>query len=323
MCAIDAHQPESAVEQAVAAEAAGFDAVVVPDPLQPWVDEGGAAGFVWSWFGAVAARTVRIGLIVTVSSAAFRYHPVVLAQAAATVDRLSGGRFELGLGTGIRLHEAPLGAPPTTGAERLARLEETAGIVRRLLDGERVDHTGGHFRVLGVRLASSPASRVPVWIAAAGPGAARVAGRLGDGVVVSVKDVAVARRRVVDPARRAAAGEGRPLGVLATRWCVLGSDDAEALAAVAPLRGLRAPGRDEVVDPGELRRRADALARDELLGRFCVVRHVAELANAYRPLVEDLAADTVAIQVAAVDPVGTVRRIGADVLPALRATSTP
>src|SRR5918992_3889776 len=114
MCSQERDQPEALVEQVRWAEDAGFDAVVTSDVFHPWVDRGGAAGFAWSWLGAAAAVTERVELITTVTSPTFRYHPAVVAQAAATVSRLSDGRFVLGVGTGDPMSDAPFRAhaPP-------------------------------------------------------------------------------------------------------------------------------------------------------------------------------------------------------------------
>ena len=110
MCAQEVHQPEDLLDQAILAERAGFDGIVTPDAFQPWSDEG-AAGFTWAWLGAAAVRTSTIRLIVTVTSALHRYHPALIAQAAATIDRLSGGRFVLGMGAGLPIHEGAFGVP--------------------------------------------------------------------------------------------------------------------------------------------------------------------------------------------------------------------
>ena len=106
---------------------------------------------------------------------------------------------------------------------------------------------------------------------------------------------------------------------MATRWVVLARDDDEAWAALAPMRGLRAPGRLEVADPAILRQRADAMQRSEVLEQFTIVRDLDELVDAYLPLVRDVGADYVAIQVASVDPMRTIELVGSQALPRLRA----
>ncbi|HVL99563.1 MAG TPA: TIGR03557 family F420-dependent LLM class oxidoreductase [Egibacteraceae bacterium] len=318
LCSHESSQPEDLVAEAVAAERAGFDMVTGADHFHPWVDDHSAASFVWSWFGAVAQATERVELATSVTCPLYRYHPALVAQAAATVDRLSGGRFRLGVGTGEAINEAPLGWVFPGYAERIARMREALQILRRLLDGERVDFAGEHYRTDRAKLYSPPLGRVPIWMAAGGPKSARFAGAHADGLLTSVKDPDDALRRVIGPYREAARRRGAAPRVLATRWCVLAADEEEAWRALAPLRGLRAPGRLEAVDPRMLRERADAMDREEILGQYAVARDADELVAVYRPLVERAGADTVAIQVASVDPLETVARVGAEVLPRLR-----
>jgi len=105
---------------------------------------------------------------------------------------------------------------------------------------------------------------------------------------------------------------------MATRWLVHAADDDEAWAALGSMRGLRAPGRLEAVDPMVLRLAADAMDRDEILGKYTVVATPEEIIDAYRPLVTDIGADIVAVQIASAAPSDTIEMLGKDVLPALR-----
>ncbi len=314
MCALDARQPEALVDEAVLAEEAGFDAVVAPDPFHPWVDEDSAAGFVWSWLGAVAARTSRIELITTVTAPLFRYHPAVIAQAAATMDRLSGGRFVLGVGTGDPIHDAPLGFGHAGYRERAARLREAVHVIRELWTGRPVTFQGKWYRLDRARLSSPPVHGVRLWMAAGGPASAAMAGEVADGIVTSVKEHAATMANVIDPFR----ASGRGGTVLATRWCVLAGDDDEAWRALGPIRGLRVPGRERAVDPAELRSRADAMPRDEILDRFSRARVIDDLVGVYAPLLQTIGADYVSIQIATTGPADAISAIGSRVLPELR-----
>jgi coenzyme F420-dependent glucose-6-phosphate dehydrogenase len=138
LCSHESYQPEDLVKQAVAAEQAGFDVVLGSDHFHPWVDDTSAAGFVWSWLGAVAAQTSNVQLGTSVTCPLFHYHPALVAQMAATTDRLSGGRLLLGVGTGEALNERPLGFPFPGYAERQARMQEALEIMHRLLAGQKV-----------------------------------------------------------------------------------------------------------------------------------------------------------------------------------------
>ena len=119
------HQPELAVRLAVAAEAAGFDGVMISDHLNPWVDDAAASGFTFTTLGAIAQATERVKLMTAVTVPLWRLHPVITAQAAATVDRLSGGRFALGVGMGRAHDEEVLGYDYPAYTERNTRKRES------------------------------------------------------------------------------------------------------------------------------------------------------------------------------------------------------
>lgn len=318
-CGHEQWQPEELVEHAVLAEKSGFDMVVVSEHFHPWVDDASASGFAFSTIGAMAASTNRLEFATGVTTPLFRYHPGVVAQAAATLDRLSGGRFTLGVGTGENINEGPLGYVFPKYAERNARMAEALEIMRRLLDGEKLTYDGEYYRTDRARLYSPPEGSVPILLAAGGPKSATLAGELAQGVITSVKDPAETRERVIEPLRAAAAEAGRPEPtVLATRWSLYASDEDEAWRALHSWRGLRAPGRLEAVDPQTLRERADELPREEVLGRYAVVDTVEEILTTYRPLVEDLDADIVTFQMSCVDQPALIELLGQEVLPRLR-----
>ena len=294
--------------------------VVVSEHFHPWVDDHGAAGFAFSTIGAMAAVTDRLELATGVTTPLFRFHPGVMAQAAATLDRLSNGRFNLGVGTGENINEGPLGYSFPGYAERAARMGEALEIMRRLLDGEKLTYEGTYYKTDRAKLYSPPIGRVPIWMAAGGPKSAELAARKADGIITSVKAPADTIERVCDPARRAAAEAGRPApAILATRWSIFASSPEEAWEALLPWRGLRAPGRLEAVDPSDLRIRADQLSRDEVLGQYTVVSTPEDIVAAYRPLVEDLGADAVTFQMTSLDQEGLIEMLGSEVLPELRA----
>ncbi len=318
-CGHEQFQPETLVRHARLAEAAGFDGVVVSEHFHPWVDDDSASGFAFSTIGAIAATTEGLGIATGVTTPLFRFHPAVVAQAAATLDRLCGGRFDLGVGTGENINEGPLGYEFPRYAERAARMTEALEIMRRLLDGEKLTYDGEYYRTDRAKLYSPPLGAVPLWLAAGGPKSAALAARKAEGIITSVKVPADTMERVVDPARQAAEEAGRPAPkLLTTRWSIFAADEDEAWEALYPWRGLRAPGRLEAVDPAVLRQRADELPRDEVLGRYSIVSGPAEVVATYRPLIEELAADVVTIQMTSTDQEATIAMLGRDVLPELR-----
>ena len=318
LCSHESYQPEDLVQQAVAAEEAGFDAVLGSDHFHPWVDDTSAAGFVWSWLGAVAAVTSDVLLGTAVTCPLFHYHPALVAQMAATTDRLSGGRLMLGVGTGEALNERPLGFPFPGYAERQARMQESLEIMHRMLAGEKVTFHGEYYTTETAKLYSPPKGSVPILMAAGGPKSAAFAGTYADGLITSVKDPADTVAKVIAPYRKAATEVGKEHLVLATRWTVLAGNPDEAWTALSSMRGLRAPGRLEATDPAELRFRADEMDRDEVLASYTVVPGARGLIEAYHPLVTDVGADIVSIQVMSADPMATIELIGKEVLPELR-----
>ena len=319
-CGHEQWHPEELVAHAILAEKAGFDLVVVSEHFHPWVDDVSASGFAFSTIGAMAAATERIGFATGVTTPLFRYHPAVVAQAAATLDRLCGGRFILGVGTGENINEGPLGYVFPNYAERNARMTESLEIMRRLLDGEKLTFDGEYYVTDRAKLYSPPLGPVPILMAAGGPKSATLAGEMAQGVVTSVKDPAETIANVIDPLRTAAAEAGRPdPTVLATRWSIFASDEDEAWQALYSWRGLRAPGRLEAVDPQTLRELADEMPREEILGRYSMVDTVEEIVATYRPLVDDLGADIVTFQMASLDQPALIELLGTEVLPALRA----
>jgi G6PDH family F420-dependent oxidoreductase len=160
--------PKELVSDSVAAEQAGFNFAVSSDHYSPWLEEQGHAPYAWAVLGGVAASTQRIGLMTYVTCPTFRYHPAVVAQKAATLSRLSDGRFLLGLGSGENLNEHVVGQgwPPVNVRHEM--FGEALVIIRQLVDGEQVNFAGDHFRVDSARLYDPPESRLPVGVAVSG-----------------------------------------------------------------------------------------------------------------------------------------------------------
>ncbi|MEN8042194.1 MAG: TIGR03557 family F420-dependent LLM class oxidoreductase [Actinomycetota bacterium] len=312
-------QPEVLVEHAVLAEQAGFDMVLVSEHFHPWVDDLGASGFAFATIGAMAQATSTIEFTTGVTTPLWRFHPAIVAQAAATLDRLSDGRFNLGVGTGENLNEGPLGYVFPKYAERASRLSEALDIMRRLLDGEKLSYEGEWYTTDRAKLYSPPMHDLPIFMAAGGPKSAALAARKAEGIITSVKDPAATFERVIDPARDAAAEAGRPTPtILASRWSIRAETADEAWTTLGAWRGLRAPGRLQAVDPMELRTRADEMDRDEILAMYSMVHSGDDYVDVYSPLITDVHADIVAIQTTSTNQPDTIRLLGDEVLPRLR-----
>jgi coenzyme F420-dependent glucose-6-phosphate dehydrogenase len=318
-CGHEQFQPEDLVAHAVRAEAAGFDMILVSEHFHPWVDDLGASGFAFATIGAMANATSRVEFTTGVTTPLWRFHPAVVAQAAATLDRLSHGRFNLGVGTGENLNEGPLGYTFPAYAERAARMGEALDIMRRLLDGEKLTYDGVYYTTDRARLYSPPVHSLPIYMAAGGPKSAALAARRAEGIITSVKDPDDTFARVIEPAREAARDAGRAdPSILASRWTIRAESDDEAWETLGAWRGLRAPGRLEAVDPMDLRMRADEMPRDEILSRYSMVHSPDDYVEVYGPLITDVHADIVAIQTTSTDQEATIGMLGSEVLPRLR-----
>jgi alkanesulfonate monooxygenase SsuD/methylene tetrahydromethanopterin reductase-like flavin-dependent oxidoreductase (luciferase family) len=177
----DAADPAGLVDQARRVERAGFDLIGIQDhPYQRrYLDT-------FSLLAALATATERIGLFPDVANLPLR-HPAMLAKAAASIDLLSGGRFELGLGAGTFWDAvAAMGGPRRAPGEAVEALEEAIALVRLLWSDQRsVRFAGQHYQVAGVKPGPAPAHRVELWLGAYGPRMLELTGRLGDGWVPS------------------------------------------------------------------------------------------------------------------------------------------
>ncbi|WP_308817650.1 TIGR03557 family F420-dependent LLM class oxidoreductase [Pseudonocardia alni] len=178
----EAHTPQEMVRQAVRAEEAGFDFVEISDHYHPWLESHGHSGFAWSILAAIAMRTERIGLATGVTCPTIRYHPAIIAQAAATTALLSGGRFTLGVGSGEQLSEHVTGHPWPVVGVRHAMLREALEIIRLLWSGGYRTYRGTHLSIEDARVFDLPETLPDIVVAAGGPKAARIAGELGDGL---------------------------------------------------------------------------------------------------------------------------------------------
>ncbi|MGW1835103.1 TIGR03557 family F420-dependent LLM class oxidoreductase [Streptomyces sp. NPDC002067] len=222
--AAEAYGPDELVRQAVLAERAGFDFVEMSDHYHPWLDVQGHSPFVWTVLGTIAAKTGRIGLATGVTCPSVRYHPAVIAQAAATLALLSGGRFTLGVGSGERLNEHVTGEGfPNSVPERHARLREALEIIRLLWRGGYRSYDGRYLRLDDARVFDLPPEPPPVAVAAGGPLSARIAAELGDGLFATEPE-----GKIVD-AFRAAGGDGPRYGEVPVAWAA--DEDTAARAA--------------------------------------------------------------------------------------------
>ena len=208
----DAEDPEGVIETAVLADRLGYDLLAVQDhPYQRRHLDALAL------LGVILARTEGVRVFHAVANLPLR-PPAVYAKAAATLDLLSGGRFEAGLGGGGYLKPAEaMGAPALTPGQSLEALEEAVAIMRASWSGERsLRFEGRHYRLDGMKPGPQPAHPIQIWLGAAKPRALALTGRMADGWVAPLMNYMPAAEHPAAHARidRAAREAGRdPSGI--------------------------------------------------------------------------------------------------------------
>ena len=175
------HRPNDLVRYAQRAEQVGFDFAAISDHYHPWVDAQAHSPFVWSVIGGIAATTTTLKLGTGVTCPTVRIHPAVIAQAAATASAMMPGRFFFGVGSGENLNEHILGDRWPETEVRLAMLEEAIEVIRKLWEGGVTSHHGRYYTVENARIYTLPDELPPIAVAAAGPKAASLAARVGQG----------------------------------------------------------------------------------------------------------------------------------------------
>src|SRR5947208_7802965 len=176
--------PRDLIDYSVQAEQLGLECVAVSDHFQPGLHHGGHGPAALPWLGAIGERTDRTLLGTSVLTPTMRYHPSIVAQAFATLACLNPGRVFLGVGTGEAMNETPAtGTEWPPAKERRAMLAEAMTLIRRLWTEERVTFEGEYYRTERATVYDRPSTPVPIYVAASGPLAAKLAGRAGDGFI--------------------------------------------------------------------------------------------------------------------------------------------
>jgi G6PDH family F420-dependent oxidoreductase len=180
---LEQFHPSDLLEWAEQAESAGFSAgFQVSEHFHPWTPEQGQSAFAWSFMGALGERTtLPFGTAVTCPG--FRYHPAVIAHAAATMGAMYPGRFWLGLGSGEALNEHVIGGEWPERGVRGRMLFEAIEVITKLFSGDVVKHDGEYFTLESAKLYTRPEQPVPIYVATSGPVNAKRAGRWADGLI--------------------------------------------------------------------------------------------------------------------------------------------
>lgn len=285
--------PTGLLEYACLAEDLGFDSVFVSDHFQPWRHHDGHAPFSLAWLGALGARTRRIVIGTSVLTPSFRYHPSVVAQAFATLGELFPGRVVLGLGSGESLNETPAtGMAWPAPKERTARFREAIDLIQRLWREERVSFEGQYYQTRNATIYDRPATPVALYVAAAGPLVARLAGEQAEGFIcTSGKPPELYSQTLLPGVDAGLARAGRAPGSIERmiEMKVSFDDDAERARSDTRYWGALALSSDEkmnVEDPLEMERLADALPVERTASRWIVSADPEEQVEKIRPYVE-------------------------------------
>lgn len=310
-CGHEQFQPEELVKHAILAEEVGFDGILVSEHFHPWVADRGTSGFGFSTLGAISVLTKKIEIITGVVTPLFRYHPAVIAQAAATIDRLSEGRFTLGIGSGESINESPLGIKFPIYKERSERMIEAIEIIKKLLNGEKLTYNGHYYKTKNAKLYSPPISNIPILMAASGKKSIAIANKYTDGLISSVKNI----DDVIDDMNRS-----KKIGkiTLATKWSIYAKNNIQAWRALQPWRGLRVPSRDSATDPEQLQNEADKMDKNEIINKFKIVSSSQEYIDVYLPMKKKLNPDYIGIQTTGENQTEIIRMLGEKVISYLR-----
>ncbi|MEN0015424.1 MAG: LLM class flavin-dependent oxidoreductase [Solirubrobacteraceae bacterium] len=312
-------QPPTLVEQAKAAEAAGFDALGLSDHFAPWFPDGEGAQ-AWVTLGAIGQVTSS-PLATGVTPIVHHYHPGLIAQAFMSLESLYPGRITLGAGSGESVNESPLGLDWPSVDEQQARFAAGLDAIRKLWDGETVTVHTDWFSLKEAKLWTRAASRPNLIVSAFGPKAARIAAQYGDGLwTLGDPDSAP---EVIDAYRSACEEFGREPGKIVLQSGIAWASDRDtAIKGARRWKPTQLPElyTDDISGQVDMQERADEQMTDEAFATegFIVSDSVDEHVSRIREI-EALGADAVNLQlIGSADPDGTIAIYGSDVLPALR-----
>lgn len=316
--------PRPLLDFSIAAEERGFDSVVISDHYQPWKHTDGHAPFSFAWLAALGERTTRVRLGTSVVTPTFRYNPAIVAQAMGTLGVMYPGRVLLGVGTGESLNEVPvLGIPWPDSKERFARLKEAIEVIHRLWTEDMVTFDGQFFHLRSATVYDKPKDPVPLYVAASGESAARLAGRVGDGLIVtSGKGAALYTETLLPAFADGVKKADRDASKLEKMIEVKVSFDRDRQRALEDTRhwaALALPAEDKagVDDPREMERRAAALPLEKAASRWLVSSDPDELVDRIGTYV-GYGFTHLVFHAPGLDQPRFLEQFGAEVLPKLR-----
>jgi coenzyme F420-dependent glucose-6-phosphate dehydrogenase len=315
--------PRELLDFSVLAERSGLELVAVSDHFQPWRHHGGHGPASLPWLGALGERTERATLGTSVLTPTLRYHPSVVAHAFGTLACLNPGRVFLGVGTGESMNETPAtGAAWPPAKERRARLAEAIELIRALWTDERVTFEGTYYRTVRATVYDRPPQPVPIYVAASGPLAAKLAGRVGDGFICTSGKKPELYAELVQALEEGAGVAGRDPDGIARMIEIKVSYDRDPAYAQDACRwwaalALTPEEKTGVEDPVEMERLADAAA-DRAHSRFIASADPDEVVERIGDYVA-LGFSELVLHAPGADQARFLEQFAEDVLPRLRA----
>jgi len=257
----------------VEAEKCGFTTTITSDHFHPWWHDNAYGNFTWVWIAAAAERTKRMQFVTGVTAPIYRYHPAIIAQAFASLDVLYPGRIGLGLGTGEAMNESPLGFDWPRARARLTRTEESIHIIKqswnqRDSDEGFLNFNGEYFLIRNAKLYTPPSKHIPIYMAATGQHATKVAAKYSDGLISYLQPNEAGR--VLGVFDSTAEKEGRDLNTLEkiAEYKVSFSEDYDQAFKSATFWRATLINNvfdSDISDPRKLQRKAEKEVSDEKL----------------------------------------------------------
>lgn len=254
------------LDRAESVEAAGFDALWFGDHLQPWFHKNGRAPFAWSWLPAALERTTSIPTSVFVTPPMYRYHPLVIANAVATISEMYPGRFHLGVGTGERMNEHPFVDEWPEWSDRAGALVESIDVMRTYWETDDFfGYEGEYFEFDPIYPYEQPVTEMEIYCSATGPGSARLAADHADHLI-TLANVPDVKERVIDTYREAG-GNGDVL-----MQTVGGYGDADRIVdrILDSFASTLRPESFDETDPRRLQEVASKATSDEVRDAFLI-----------------------------------------------------
>jgi coenzyme F420-dependent glucose-6-phosphate dehydrogenase len=314
--------PRTLLEYSQQAERVGLEIVAISDHFQPWRHHGGHSPAALPWLGAAACATSGAVLGTSVLTPTLRYEPAIIAQAFATLGCLAPGRVFLGVGTGEAMNETPVTAAEfPSRKERRMRLAESIELIRALWSQERVTFQGEYYKTDKATIYDRPDEQVPIFVAASGPLAAKLAGRVGDGFICTSGKRPELYTELLAKVAEGAEQAGRDVGAMRRMIEIKVSYDRDHDKAYENTHwwaalALTPEQKEGVEDPIEMERLADANA-DQAHTRFICSHDPDEVVEKIGVYL-DLGFDDLVLHAPGPDQPRFLEQFGADVLPKLR-----